>query len=141
MSRDLPAHLNKQTCRKIINRLRDGLPPPAEAIAYLSVGVEPYLERARQGLSRAGAGGFDSTILVGSYGIGKSHLLRRVQVMAEAEGFATRYLEVGGGVYFNNPEEIARRIAGEKYRDQLPEGRGYYTDRPPTNEQSFLHEK
>ena len=138
VSNKLPAHLDKQECRKIINRLKDGLPPPAEAIEYLSIGAKPYLERARQGLAMADNGRFDSTILVGPYGIGKSHLLRRVQVMAEAEGFATRYLEIGGGIYFNNPEGIAQRIAGETYRDELPLGRGYYTDRKFINQLNYV---
>lgn len=137
----LPAHFTKQTCRQVINRLRDGLPPPAEAIEYLSVGAEPYLRRAQLGLIRAATGGFDSTILVGSYGIGKTHLLSRIQVLAQAEGFTTRYLEVGGGVYFNNPEEIARRIAGDKYRDQLPLGEGYYTDRKFINQLNYVTER
>jgi len=137
-SNTLPAQLNRQTCRQIINRLRDGLPPPAAVIEYLSVGTEKYLERARQGMKKAANGGFDSTILVGTYGIGKSHLLRRVQVMAEAEGFATRYLEIGGGVYFNNPEAIAERIAGEQIRGQLPQGRGYYTDRKFINQLNYV---
>lgn len=129
MSNKLPSNWDSQFCRRVVNRLRDGLPPPVEAIHFLSLGTESYLERARQGMKQAARGQFDCAILVGPYGIGKSHLLRRVRVLAEAEGFATRYLELGGGVYFNKPEEIARQLAGSEYRDDLPQGRGYYTDR------------
>lgn len=127
------------TCRRIINSLRDGVPPPAEAIQYLSVGAEPHLDRARRGMQCAAQGAFDSSILVGRYGIGKTHLLRHVEVLAKAEGFMTRYVEIGsGGVYFNSPEEIARQIADITFRETLPKGRGYYTDRKFIDQLNYI---
>lgn len=139
MAGEPTANWDHFTCRNVINRLRDGVPPPAQAIDYLSVGAEIHLARARRGMQCAGRGAFDSSILVGRYGIGKTHLLRYIEVLAEAEGFAASYVEIGsGGVYFNSPEAIARQIVDNAYRDTLPQGRGYYTDRKFIDQLNYI---
>src|SRR5690242_14050156 len=95
---------DRASCRKTLNRLRDGRPPLPEFIDWLSVGYDDHLARARSGMTWAAGGGYDITILEGRYGIGKSHLLERVAVLAQEQGFTVKRVEVGnGGVYFNTP--------------------------------------
>jgi hypothetical protein len=119
---------DRLTCQQIINRLRDGLPPPAQVLGFLSVGYEGHLQRARIGLACAGDGRYDSTILIGRYGIGKTHLLRRVQVLAEAENYVAKYVEIGSGdIYFNHPEAVYGQILGND-SIYIDPGRGYYTE-------------
>jgi hypothetical protein len=119
---------DRLTCQRVINRLKDGVPPPARTMEFLSVGYEGHLQRARIGLACAGHSRYDSTILIGRYGIGKTHLLRRVQVLAEAENYVAKYVEIGSGdIYFNNPEAVYRQILGNDCIDIDP-GRGYYTE-------------
>lgn len=125
VSNNLPDGWDRQFCRQVINQLRDGLPPPAKALSYVSVGTEHYLKRARKGLLNAAMGKFDSTILIGRYGVGKSHLLRRVQVLAEEDEFEVRLVAIGSSVYFNSPETIAKSIAGNI---NLPMRQEFYFD-------------
>jgi hypothetical protein len=112
---------DKQTCRFVINRLRDGLPPPFEAIEFLSVGYQHHLEQAKKGLDIAINGGYSAMIMEGSYGIGKTHLLSLIEIVAKKQRFRVKKVEVGSKevnsrkVYLNNPNQIYEQILdGEK---------------------------
>lgn len=123
MSSVLKVPWDRILCRQIIDRLRDGEPPPIEALEFLSVGQEDHLARTKIGLDKAAAGGYDVLLLEGKYGIGKSHLLGRVEVLARARNFKVRHLEIGSGVYFNNPDLIYRLV---KNADPEPSYRYYW---------------
>lgn len=111
MNDDFTIPWDRMTCRKIIDYLRDGKPPPSEAIEFLSVGYEDHLARAKAGLEKARAGGYDIMILEGRYGIGKSHLLGLIETIAEQQDFVVKRVEVGTGrVYFNSPPQLHRQI-------------------------------
>lgn len=101
-----------KVCRQIINRLRDGEPPPFEAIEFLSVGYQSHFKQVMDGFKKAQEGGYSIMLLEGPYGIGKSHLLRYISVIAEQQNFVVKYVEIGKGrVYFNNPDGIYQMVA------------------------------
>lgn len=108
MNSDLTVSWDRMLCRQIVDRLKDGQPPPLEATEFLSVGQEDHLARAKTGLSKAAAGGYDAILLEGKYGIGKSHLLGHVEILAQARNFVVRRIQIGSGVYFNDPDRIYR---------------------------------
>jgi len=102
---------DRATCRIIINRLKDGQPPPIEAIEIMCVGQQDHLKFAKAGLESARNGGYEIMILEGSYGIGKSHLLNMISAIAAHRNFIVKQVEVGSGrVYFNNPSLMFQKI-------------------------------
>jgi hypothetical protein len=119
---------NRSACRKVIDRLRDGLPPIPETIEFLTVGYDDCLGRAKQGLDNAQSGKYDVMLLEGRYGIGKSHMLTRISEIAQGQGFKVKRVEVGNGrVYFNRPEGIYNLIRGD---DPPPNFRYYWRGDP-----------
>jgi len=106
---------DRATCRVIINRLKDGQPPPIEAIEIMSVGQQDHLNLAKGGLDSACNGGYWIIILEGSYGIGKSHLLNMISAIGAHRNFKVKHVEVGSGrVYFNNPRLLFQQILGSE---------------------------
>lgn len=106
---------DKTTCRIIINRLKDGQPPPVEAIELMSIGQQEHLKMAVSGLEAACNGGYEIMILEGSYGIGKTHLLNMISAIASQRKFIVKQIEVGSGrVYFNNPSQLFQQILGSE---------------------------
>jgi hypothetical protein len=111
---DLP--FGKKICRSVINRLRDGLPPPFEAIEFLSVGYSSHLEQVKRGLETTRNGAYSAMLLEGNYGIGKTHLLGLTEIVAKEQGFTIKRIEIGSRevysrkVYFNNPNRIFEQI-------------------------------
>lgn len=119
-------------CRTVIDRLKDGLPPPPETIETLSVGYESHLEQAKIGLKRARSGGYDVLLLEGRYGIGKSHLLSIIEVIARQQEFVVKRVEIGKDqVYLNSPRQLFKQIlCGEPE----PERWEYYSHGPYYND-------
>jgi energy-coupling factor transporter ATP-binding protein EcfA2 len=104
---------DRATCRVIINRLKDGQPPPFEAIELMSIGQRDHINLAKKGLEIACNGGYEIMILEGSYGIGKTHLLNLISVIATHRNFKVKHVEVGSGrVYLNNPRQLFQQILG-----------------------------
>lgn len=105
---------SRSACRSLINRLKDGEPPTPEAIEFLTIGYDGCLGRAKQGLDSAKSGKYDVMLLEGPYGIGKSHMLARINVIAREQGFKVKHLQMGDGrVYFNDPEGIYKLVLGD----------------------------
>ena len=132
MDNDLAATWDRGRCRTIIDCLKDGIPPPPEAIEALSVGYESHLEQAKIGLDKARAGGYDVMLLEGRYGIGKSHLLSIIEVVAKQQGFVVKRVEVGKGrVYLNSPRPFFKQILcgeSEPWKSEYREYGPYYAD-------------
>ncbi len=106
---------DRPTCRVIINRLKDGQPPPIEAIELMSVGQHDHLNLAQRGLDTACNGGYEIMILEGSYGIGKSHLLNMISAIATHRNFSVKHVEAGSGrVYLNNSKGLFQQILGSE---------------------------
>jgi len=126
-----PLPFGKQICRSVINRLRDGLPPPFEAIEFLSVGYRHHLDQVKKGLKITHNGGYNAMLLEGDYGIGKTHLLSLIELVAKKQGFTIKKLEVGAKAYFNNPDRIYEQILdGEKkpWSDEYNRYGPYYSN-------------
>lgn len=100
--------------RAAIQMLRDGLPPEPAVSQWMTCGLRDQVAEAGRALLRVAGGSYQITLVAGSNGAGKSHLLSLFQLLAEEQGFLVSYSsqDIATGVVLNRPDLVYQTIVG-----------------------------
>jgi len=105
--------LTSAEAREAIRVLRDGLPPGPSVSQWMTCGLRDQIAKAELALSRVVTEGcYEITVIAGTNGAGKSHLLALLQLLAEKQGFLVSYSsqDVATGVALNRPGLVYQAI-------------------------------
>lgn len=104
--------LSGAKARAALQSLRDGVPPDPEVSRWMTCGLRQPLEEASRSLLRVSTGSYQVSLVAGSNGAGKSHLLSLIQLMAEERHFMVSFTsqDIATGVSLNRPGLVYQAI-------------------------------
>lgn len=108
----LPESVTPALARGSLRAIADGVPPHNQITRWLTVGQGAILARLETDIEKVAAGGFESLLLLGNPGAGKSHLLTSLLYETTEAGFVTAFFshDAQSRISFNRPDQIYRRI-------------------------------
>jgi hypothetical protein len=115
-------HLTPPVAEEFLQTLADGVPPHNELTRWLTVGQEGILSEFHSNLETVAGGGFETLLLLGDPGAGKSHILATLEQLAFDNQFATSFFsqDPQSRIGFNRPAQLYKKLV-ESLR--LPERR------------------
>jgi len=115
---DVGLRLSDDQAEQVISQLRMGIPPKGHMRPF-TVGRDDELRRLEDRLDEHQATGL---LLRANYGSGKTHLLRLIEDMSLARGYAVSFVEVSAqhGIRFNRMDQVAGAVVRNLV---LPDGR------------------
>lgn len=105
-------NLTSADAEDFLQLLGDGVPPHNEVTRWLTVGQEEVIGDFEANLQAVAGGGFETLLLLGDPGAGKSHLLATLEQLALEQGFATSFFsqDPQSRVAFNRPDQIYKKL-------------------------------
>jgi len=105
-------NLTAAEAEDFLQLLADGVPPHNEVTRWLTVGQEEIINGFGSRLEEVAGGGFETLLLLGDPGAGKSHLLATLEQLALEHGFATSFFsqDPQSRVAFNRPDQIYKKL-------------------------------
>ena len=106
--------LTPAQARRAIQMLRGGVPPDGAIARWMTCGLQDEVAGAARTLEHVAGGSYRVTVVAGSYGSGKSHLLSLMQQLAEEQKFLVSYTsqDIATGVALNRPDLVYQSIVG-----------------------------
>ncbi len=112
--RGCAVELTEPQAREIIQKLGLGIPPRAEYVELISSGGDEFFAKVRQRFLRDESTAGDVRFVVGSWGSGKTHFLRRLKQAAFEEGYLVSTVELSSqDTPFNKFERVVYAIVRE----------------------------